>query len=486
MTSFTSGISIFFLKNIVTKAFGFISTIIVARYLGPDEFGVVSITFVLLAIIQTIADSGIPEYVLNHYFHASESERVKMVSTGQATQVGLTAGISLIFLIIVPFWAEYQNDPRIVHLAYFIVVTFFARQIQTIPSNCLLALKKYKVVVLLSLISGILIPIGRIVAATTGFGVYSLVLPSAIIASLQTLVTFWLSPAKWKFSEFCSNQFKKILSYSKFLLGANILASLNDNAEKIATSHYFSLSSLGIFNLGHVISNVIPDAFEKATNNVLKATLPAIKSTQDKLAKYLKFVDYGCFFIFPLLGMVYVGIPDVIHRLYTEEWFEVIPVTQIILVGVMLRVFSGSQSSLINTLGVTKVTWKLNLWYSLFHVPLIIAFHYWGFLGLCWAVVVSKLLNSAFSFYYLTKYTELQLQPWLKVLVSNAIPTVIGVFVTTVLVGDINFHWLLNIMFKIGLFASLFLVVGLMVNGVNSLKDKLLFVKSTVMQYARR
>lgn len=481
-----SGFSIFFIKNLIFRAASLVSSIVLAKFLTPADFGIVAISYVLINIISVLSRSGVGEYILVNYPKSDTTEKKKIISNAIFSQLLITFAVVIVFCIALPFWSKYNSDVRIIYLSYFIIINFVFSQIKSLSDNVILSNQKFMVIFYISLVPGILVPVGKIFCAYIGLGIYSLIIPSTLFIFITMLISLRVSKLRFCFSDVSKKMIKKTFDFSKYLYGANVLASLSDHVENIIVAKYFNLKTLGIYNMGNMMATVIPLTLERSTNTVLKSALPSIKNKGIVIKKYLSFVDYALFFTYPIFALIFISIDDIIKILYNDNWYSVIDVVRILILYSLIRVGTGSAGSLINTLEVTNITWKLNVIYVIYHIPLIIALSSFGFLGLCWAIVISKTLGTVVLFYYLKKQTnlsyKLSILPIFKAIVTFSISVTITYYLLSLFVID---NLVISIFIKSSLIFIIYLFTFIWLYSVKELKIKLNTLLKFIKQYMK-
>jgi len=92
----------------IIKALGFINTVIMARLLLPEDYGIVAMGMLVVGLIQTFLDFG-PATALLRKAEVTRDEIDSAWTLGVIQ--GLAAGLAL--LLALPLALEYFNEPRL-------------------------------------------------------------------------------------------------------------------------------------------------------------------------------------------------------------------------------------------------------------------------------------------------------------------------------------------------------------------------------------
>ena len=167
-----------------------------ARTLNKEDFGIVAISALLLNFIQILAVSGVSEYVV---FYKKENKN-KIFNAAFWLNITLSFLVCIIILAISPLWAIFYKDERIVNIVILLIVNFFFSMIAAIPNSIFQKELDYKPMLLIQSIFGTFNNIGQVAFAFFGFGIYSLVLPNAILSPF--LAFFLIYKSNFRYCRF--------------------------------------------------------------------------------------------------------------------------------------------------------------------------------------------------------------------------------------------------------------------------------------------
>src|SRR5690606_23944481 len=138
------------------------------------DFGLVSITEVLLYIISVFGTTGLTEYLLA-YRKDDVKENFKAAFW---FNIVITSVILILFLALAPLWASYQEDERIGEICFVLGGIFFFSQLSIIPKAWFGKNLMFDKQVKIQTPFIILIPLAKLAAVFAGMGVYSLIVPT--------------------------------------------------------------------------------------------------------------------------------------------------------------------------------------------------------------------------------------------------------------------------------------------------------------------
>lgn len=358
------GFAKLFQRNMLEKLMGLTTIVILARKLTPYDFGLVSITEVLLYTISVFGSTGISEFLLA-YKKEDEGDTLKAAFWFNGA---LTIVVLLVFLAAAPFWANMQNDDRILNISFIAAGIFFFSQLSVIPKAKLGRNLMFDKQVKVQKPFIILIPLGKVAAVYAGWGVYSLILPTLIFQPFQTFAFFRAS----KFvpgTSFYLGRWKEIFNFTKHLIGSGLLRRLADQGEKFILSSFLGLGMLGIYDIAKRMAELFITQLIMISNNVLSAVLPKYTSDKDKFySHYINFLKTFSFAVLPVLAIMLIAAKPLILILYGEKWLPAVLPMQILLVYTALRSVTSSFNIVMNAFHRNLQSFKVNLLFTPAHL----------------------------------------------------------------------------------------------------------------------
>lgn len=308
----------------------FILTIIIARILSPDDYGLVAMLGVFIAIAQSLIDSGFSNALI-------QKRNRTEVDYNTMFYFNIVASILMYLLLFVsaPWIGMFYNQPqlvKIVRVLGILLITNSFGAIQMTRLTVALDFKKLAVATLLSvIISGSL----SIWMAYHGFGVWTLVF-QLLLANLSWVVLLWLLAKwtpKWCFSwlSFCS-----LFSFGSKVLFSSLLHTLYTNMYSLVIGKYFNASILGYFNRAYTLGQFPVQNFGNIVQKVLYPIQCQYQDEDEKFNKiFISYLRISGFVLFPLMiGFAVLATP-VISLLLTDKWLPVAPLLQIICLSMM-------------------------------------------------------------------------------------------------------------------------------------------------------
>lgn len=374
-------------RNMLEKLMGLTTIVVLARELTPYDFGLVSITEVLLYLVSVFGTTGLSEYLLAY-------RKDDVQETFRAAfwfNIVITVIVLAVFLVIAPLWASFQNEPRIRDISFIVGGIFVFSQLAVIPKTWLSRNMMFDKQVRIQTPFIILIPLGKLAAVFAGFGVYSLIIPTLLLTPIQTLVFYRatkLKPGTHLFTE----RWKEIYHFTKHLIGSGLLRRMADHGDKFILSKILGLGMLGIYNIAMQMAELFTTQLIMVSNNILSSVLPKYVNDKSKFYHhYISFLKTFSFVLLPFLAIMLLAAKPIILLMYGPQWEAAVLPMQILIVYSALRTVTSSFSIVMNTFHKNKESFKVNLFFTPVHlIGSAIGAYYGGIVGVALSLVIVR------------------------------------------------------------------------------------------------
>ena len=396
-----SGVAWSFTEKLLTMVIQMAVSIIVARALMPEDFGVMAILTFFTSVALTIVDSGFSQTLI----------RKASVTDGDYRSVlRFNVVMSLLLYVVLtalsrPIASMYDAEA----IATVAPVLFLV-----LPINALCVVQTVmftrefrfallsKIVFFSSLISGAV----AVAMALLGCGIWSLVAQRLLMMGIKAAVFWYIR--RWRSAERASMaSLRSMAPFSLRLLATDLIASMYNNVAQLFIGKMYSTASLGYYSQAQKLKDLPVTSSVQAVQGVTYPALSAMAGDGERLSQgYLRIVRMLSFVLFPaMLGLVAVA-PDMFRLLLGERWMPTVPYFEILaLSGLCYPIAMVSYNIL-----KTKSDGRVILWLEVVKrviMTLILAYTIprgvepvaWGMTAMA---LVEFLLNTAVAMRYLT------------------------------------------------------------------------------------
>lgn len=318
------------IERFSSQGIQFVLTIVIARILSPDDYGLVAMLSIFMAIAQTLIDSGFGNALIQ------KKDRTETdYSTTFYFNIVVSTFIYLLLFLIAPWISSFYSQPTLVSITRVFGLVLIINSFSIVQQARLTIVLDFKKQAFASLLSVLVGGVVGVWMAYHGFGVWTLVW-QALISSLCRSVVLWIYARwmpRWLFSW---DSFRGLFSFGSKIMLSAMLHTLYTNMYSLVVGKVFSAGELGYFNRAYTLGQFPVQNF---SNIVFKVVYPIQCRYQNDTEKFnylfVNSLRMSCFFIFPLmLGIVVLAAP-LVQILLTDKWLPVVPLLQIVCVAQM-------------------------------------------------------------------------------------------------------------------------------------------------------
>jgi len=398
-----------FLRKIWGNVINLVVMAFLARILSREDFGLLAISSVFLGIINTVATSGIADYIV--YYDGED--RPQRINAAFWLNLFLTLAVVAIIVAVGPWWADFYHDERIYTLMLLLAIPFFFEMGSTVPKAILRKELDYKSIVFYSGISMTVISVGKLVAAWVGLGMYSLVVPQALTSPFLMIAFFF--KARWKpFGTIGLAYFKDIFGYTKHIVGGRVLTRLVNEGDNLIVGKFVGLEGLGIYALAFQLANLVTTNVVFLANDIVLPVLSKVKNDAAQIRIiYRRMIGLLSFITFPLITALILSSEGIVGIIYGDKWSGAVLPFQILCIFALSRSINSPTSSLFNAKGRPDINFKFAVYFTPIFLLSVYIGSLYGVNGVAVTTTMCRFLGSFFLVGYALKLID---EEWSKLI----------------------------------------------------------------------
>jgi len=377
-------VGVSFLQKFITMG----GTVILARILNPEIFGLFALAFVAIAALSVFKSMGFDSALIRR-----KNDIEKAAST--AFFIIPILGFILYFILSVsaPLIGNFLNNGEVAGVIKALGIIFVISCLGRVPITILEKNMRFKQISIIELSSAIIYTSVGVTLAILGWGVWSLVVAYILKTLNQTIFAFMASKWQPRF-EFDKKIALEMFNFGKFLFLGGLVWFLKMNMDNLLVGKILGVTALGVYAVAFNVANFGATYFAGKVHRVIFPAFSKIQSDMYDLKQaFLKTTRITAIFAFPFcFGLFLLG-GDMVRVVYGSKWIAVIPVLKILTFAGLLNTLPVAMGPLFNACGKSKVTFYFILTQvSLFFVFVIPAAKFYGAVGVGVAVTVSQLI----------------------------------------------------------------------------------------------
>lgn len=378
-----------FLERGGTQGIQFIIQIFLARLLSPDDYGIIALITVFIALANVFVQSGFNTALIQKQ-NADEKDFSSVFYMSL-----LVAGILYVLLfLLAPLIASFYEIKELVNIIRVLSITLFFGAFNSIQNAIVSRRMDFKKLFYSSLGAVIISGITGVIFAYKGFGVWALVFQQLINQIFICIILFFT--VKWYPKLlFSFERLRVLFSFSGKLLCSALLDTGYREITNLIVGKVYSPATLGYYNRGYQFPSLVVSNFNGSIQSVL---FPALASIQDNKIRVKELtrraIVTSSYIIFPLMIGLGVIAEPMVKLLLTEKWLPCVPFLRIFCLSFALWPIHTSNLQAINAMGrsdiflkleiIKKVLGVLTICFTARYSPLIMAF----------GILISSILGS--------------------------------------------------------------------------------------------
>ena len=386
------------LERFSVQGIQFVVMIIMARILTPNDYGLVGMLTVFIAVSQSLIDSGFSQALIRKQ-NRSEADNSTVF------YFNIAVGLILygILYITAPLIADFYHEPQLIEITRVIGLTIIFNSFVVVQRTLLTVNIDFKTqakaAFTATFISGIL----GIWMAISGYGVWSLVTQQLVNIGINTLLLWVFSHwrPRWIYSW---NSFHELFGFGSKLLVSGLIDTLYRNIYLIVIGRVFTASDLGYYTRAHHFADFPSSNISGIIQRVTYPILCSIQNENDRLANvYRRFIRLSAFIIFPLMmGLAAVAEPLVLVLL-KEQWLFAATLISIICFQMMWYPIHAINLNLLQVKGRSDLFLKLEIYKKIIGIITLCITIPMGLIAMCAGGFFTSMIALVINTYYTGK-----------------------------------------------------------------------------------
>lgn len=345
-----------FLERCGIQFIQFILTIILARVLAPNDFGLVALVMIFIAIANVFVQSGLNTALIQK----KDADNLDF-STVFAASFAIATILYAILFFVAPTIAEFYNNETLIPVLRILALTLFPGAINSVQIAYISKKMLFKKLFYRSI--GAILPSGilGVILAFWGYGIWALVFQQLSNILLAVIIMWFTVPWRPQF-KISIKRFKVLFSFGWKLLCSALLDVGYTNLRGLIIGKVFTPSDLAYYNRGDHFPNFIVNNINASIQSVM---LPSLAEFQDDKAQMKRLmrraIKTSSFVITPLMAGLALLAKPIVLLLLGEKWLPCVPFIQIYCFVYLFYPIHTSNLSAINAMGRSDIFLKLEI-----------------------------------------------------------------------------------------------------------------------------
>ena len=312
--------------NWMLRGIGLINTVILARILAPEDFGLVAMAALLTGLLDTFFDLGTGSLLIRQ----REATR-EHCDTAWTIGILRGAAVAVLLILLAPLAAKYFSEQRVTNLCYVVAlssaISGAANIGMVLVRKELDFFRDFRFTVYMRLLTFF----ATMALAFTLQNYWALVLGQLVGSLFYVWLSFQMHPYRPRLS---LAKARAYVNFSLTIVPLNIIFYLNQRADVFVVGRVASTPMLGIYHVAADLSSMFTHGLMMQVSRALYPSYATLIHDLPKLrAAYLNSVSALCILSIALgLGLFAVS-KDFVIVVLGDQWRSAVPFVQWLALG---------------------------------------------------------------------------------------------------------------------------------------------------------
>lgn len=421
-------------------AMQFVINVVLARLLTPDDFGLVGMILIIVAVSIIVAEGGFSSALIQKS-DASEED----YSTSFYVNITMSALLYVLIYILAPLVAKSLGYPILCDFLRVISVTIILSALGVVARVKLKRKFAFKQIAISNIVAYILAATVAIVMSREGFGAWSLVAMHITNALFSNI--FIIIAARWTPStKFSFDSLKRLFAYGEYMLISDILSNACFHIQSTLVGKYFTPHVAGQYAQAKKMEEVACITLPSAMVQVLFPLYSSLQHNIEQLRDRLRVnTQLLAFVIFPLMTILILVAEPLIMLLFGERWVGSIPIFQVLCLGGFFCAMQYFNYYAVAAIGRSRTLFFAGVFKSLFTIGAILTAVHIDMTAVLVAMVASNVVNyltNAIVAHIYIKYNVTQQLLDVAPILATAVTSGIATYYASTLC---DIHWIVQV-----------------------------------------
>lgn len=345
-----------FAERISAQLVTFIVSIVLARILMPEHYGIIAMTTVFITICNVFVTSGFGMALIQKE-SADDLDFTTILIFGILFSITL---YTLLFLIA-PIMSSFYGEPVLIPVLRVMSLKLPLAAINSVQQAYVSRRMMFKKFFVSTLIGTIISAIIGIIMAYAGYGVWALVAQYLINSTMDTII-LGISLRWYPKIKFSYERFKKMVGFGWKILCSDLINTIYGELRNLIIGKKYSSEQLAYYNRGQQIPHLFVTNVGVAISSVL---FPAMALEQSDVKHVRQMVKrsstIGTFIMFPIMAGLAVIAKPLVSILLTDKWLPAVPFLQMACLSYAFEPWSSANLQALKARGEANAYFRLEV-----------------------------------------------------------------------------------------------------------------------------
>lgn len=366
----------------------FIVSVVLARMLAPEVYGVVALLTVFTSILQVFVDSGLG----NALIQKKDADELDFSTVFYANIIFCSILYMLIFLCA-PLIAVFYKDSSLTQMIRVLGITVIVSGVKNIQQAYISRNMMFRKFFFATLGGTIAAACVGITMAVSGYGAWALVTQQVINVAVDTAI-LWIT-VKWRpQGGFSLKRLKGLFSYGWKLLVSSLLDIGYNNIRQLIIGRMYSSEDLAFYNRGKQFPNLIVLNINSSIDSVLFPTMSSVQENRRNVKEMTRrAIKVSVYVMAPLMMGLASTADTVVSLVLTHKWLECVPYLRIFCITFMFHPIHTANLNAMKAMGRSDLFLNLEIIKKCVGLILLLSTMWFGPMAMAYSMLVSSIIS---------------------------------------------------------------------------------------------
>lgn len=364
------------------RLIGLISTLILARLLTPEDFGIVVLAGLIVAVLDALTDFRFGQ-ALVHYQDATDDEY------NTAWTFNLIRGMAVAAILVGGAWlfAAIFKEPRLVEVFWVLGLIAILNGLQNIGTVQFTKDIRFDREFRLSIGPKIGTFVVTVTLALLWRSYWALIAGMVAGSVVRLALSYVMHPYR---PRFCVSASRRLFAFSAWLMGGQVITLINQRLEQFLIGGFLSTALVGVYNVAYELAAMATSELVGPAAQALFPGFSKIANDKTRLRQaYEKSVQFIVAIGTPLgIGLALVA-PEFIIIVLGPKWIDAVMPLRVLSVMFSISVLAMASTGVLPAMGRTRDMFIIDFTQFFARLPITtLVVWQFGFAGAAWARLV--------------------------------------------------------------------------------------------------
>lgn len=381
-----------FVSKFGSQLLWLLTTMILARFLSPEEFGIIGVLSIIFMVANTLTESGLGGALV-----IEKEIKDEDCATIFVFNIAVSSLIYSIIFVSANVIEQFYNVVGLAKITRVLSLVFVINAWAIVPRTILCHQLRFKEMCVVTISNVVVSSIVAVLMAYNGAGVYALIAYQLLYALVNAVSYIILSKYRFPLRFHWSN-FKRLFSFGFFTTLTGVVDTIYENMMAAVFGKYLSVAQAGYLSQAKKIEEASSQSLLATVNNT---AFPLLAKKKDNIVEFKREANAIQktipLLIFPILVSISIYSNEVITILFGERWLPASGYLSVLVFAGIFMILDAINRNFIKSLGFVDVLFRFTLYKRLAGILIILLFAIVSIEYILYGYVASALIGVLFN-----------------------------------------------------------------------------------------